>query len=133
MIWRLALSSGIIVIYGAAIVVPHVPSYARVADTDQIYERGQERGDPGPAARKRGPAPAEPEAATGLDDRAVPAALIRLLPRTLRAHRLVTPATVLGWHQRLVARRWTHPRRPGRPPIDVAVAGLVEHKGGYYQ
>jgi putative transposase len=59
-------------------------------------------------------------------DRAVLAALIRLLPRTWRAHRLVTPATVLGWHRRLVARRWTRPRRPGRPPIDVAVAQLVE-------
>lgn len=42
------------------------------------------------------------------------------------AHRLVTPATVLGWHLRRVARHWSYPRRPGRPPIDVAVARLVE-------
>lgn len=59
-------------------------------------------------------------------DRAVLAALIRLLPRALRAHRLVTPATVLAWHQRLVARRWTYPRRPGRPPVDVALTQLIE-------
>ncbi|WP_254550307.1 helix-turn-helix domain-containing protein [Catellatospora tritici] len=59
-------------------------------------------------------------------DRVVLAALIRLLPRALRAHRLVTPATVLGWHRRLVARHWTHRSRPGRPPVDVAVARLVE-------
>jgi putative transposase len=35
--------------------------------------------------------------------RAVMAALIRLLPGKLRAHRLVTPGAVLRWHRRLVA------------------------------
>src|ERR687891_1652907 len=37
-------------------------------------------------------------------DRALFAALIRRLPASLRGHRLVTPATVLRWHRRLVPR-----------------------------
>ena len=36
-------------------------------------------------------------------DRALFAALIRHLPPVLRAHRLVTPVTVLRWHHQLVA------------------------------
>jgi putative transposase len=58
-------------------------------------------------------------------DRAVFAALIRRLPRPLRANRLVTPNTILGWHRRLVRRRWTYPNRTGRPPIDEVVAAVV--------
>ena len=58
-------------------------------------------------------------------DRAVLAALIRRLPRTLRGHRLVAPDTVLRWHRQLVRKKWTYPNRPGRPPIKDVLAALV--------
>jgi transposase InsO family protein len=59
-------------------------------------------------------------------DRAVLAALIRLLPARLRARRLVTPDTVLRWHRRLVTRKWTYPYRTGRHPVSAEIAALIE-------
>ena len=44
----------------------------------------------------------------------------------LRDHRLVTPATVLRWHRRLVTKKWTYPNRSGRPPLDPAIVALIE-------
>jgi putative transposase len=59
-------------------------------------------------------------------DRAVLAALIRHLPTQLRAHRLVTPGTVLRWHRRLITGKWTYPHRTGRPPVSAEIAALIE-------
>jgi putative transposase len=59
-------------------------------------------------------------------DRLVLAALSRLMPRRSWQAFVVTPKTLLRWHRRIVARRWTDVhRRPGRPPIDAEVRRLI--------
>ena len=52
-------------------------------------------------------------------DRLFLAAASRLLPRARWPSFIVTPATLLRWHRRLVAKRWTY-ARPRRSPADAA-------------
>ena len=59
-------------------------------------------------------------------DRAVIAALTRLLPRHLRLHRIVTPGTLLAWHRRLIKNKWTYPNTSGRPPVPEEIRQLVQ-------
>jgi hypothetical protein len=61
-------------------------------------------------------------------DRAIIAALALRLPPARRVGMFVTPGTILGWHRRLVTRRWTTAatRPPGRPSTPT---GLRVGKG----
>jgi putative transposase len=59
-------------------------------------------------------------------ERALIAALTRLLPVRRRRGLLVTPATILRWHRQLIAHRWTtHSARAGRPAIPAGLRVLI--------
>jgi transposase InsO family protein len=59
-------------------------------------------------------------------DRALLAALSRLVPRTAWTSLVVRPETLLRWHRQLVARRWTYaPRKAGRPPLERSLRELI--------
>ncbi len=58
-------------------------------------------------------------------DRALLAALARVMPKCLQARRIVTPGTLLRWHRRLVAAKWRQPRPPARPPVQDELVALI--------
>jgi putative transposase len=59
-------------------------------------------------------------------DRAFISVLAKLLPRSALSFFIVSPSTILSWHRRLVARRWTYPRKgPGRPRLPAETVEFV--------
>jgi putative transposase len=61
-----------------------------------------------------------------LADRALLAAISRVLPRARWSCFFVKPDTLLRWHRRLVASAWTYPHsRTGRPPLNHGVQQLI--------
>jgi transposase InsO family protein len=72
--------------------------------------------------RRTGPRPA-----LTIIDRLCLTAASRFLPRARWCSFLITPATLLGWHRRLVAKRWTYARGAGRPPVRGEIRALALH------
>ena len=59
-------------------------------------------------------------------DRALLAAISRILPRSRWSCFFVRPETVLRWHRRLLAGTWTYSHHQiGRPPLDDEVQQLI--------
>jgi hypothetical protein len=65
---------------------------------------------------------------TGQTERSV-AAVVPRLPQMLRGHRVVTPGTILRWHRRLVAQKWTSPPR-SRPSTRPGRCGRADRAPG---
>ncbi|MGR3939492.1 helix-turn-helix domain-containing protein [Streptomyces sp. BRA346] len=62
-------------------------------------------------------------------DRALLAVLTRLISQALRERRIVSPRTLLTWHQHLVKQKWTQPPSTGRPPLPEEIRGLIIRLG----
>jgi transposase InsO family protein len=59
------------------------------------------------------------------DDRTILTAMSRVVRRDRWAIFLVKPDTIVRWHRRLVAKHWTYPHRPGRPPTITETRGAI--------
>ena len=67
-----------------------------------------------------------PRPKLGPSDRALLAAVSRVLPRSRWSCFFITPETLLRWHRRLAAAAWTYPhRQTGRPPLDQELQQLI--------
>src|SRR5438128_4138452 len=58
-------------------------------------------------------------------DRLFLAAASRVLPKAAWWSFIITPATLLRWHRRLVAKRWTYAHPGGRRPMRREIRELV--------
>jgi hypothetical protein len=106
--------------------LPHVRPPGRLDGAVGAFGGVEGRRVAGAALGGRSAAAPEPQPKLDWADRAVLAALARLLPRPPRMSRLVTPDTLLRWHQRLVRWRWTYRHRVGRPPVDAKLVALIK-------
>jgi transposase len=106
--------------------LPHAVPLHPAARPARPRESRQGPGDPRPASPTHRAVPPSP-ASQAPTRRPSPAR--RGQPRaapTRWSCFLVQPATLLGWHRRLVAGTWTYPHhQTGRPPLDQEVQQLI--------
>jgi len=119
--------------YGADMIGTHVclPGLPAAGDRAVLARAAapvlisQEHGDPRAAPRSGRAAPGKPPTADVLDRPGHTRRAGQDHAQALRARRIVTPGTLLRWHQRLVAAKWRQPRPPGRPPVLDDLAALI--------
>jgi hypothetical protein len=103
-----------------------LPSAAESAVVARPFVGIQGRRAPGATSRSRRAAQSQPDTALGLGGSSGVRRAGPEIAADAAGHRLVTPGTILRWHRRLVTRKWTYPHRIGRPPVDQALASLIE-------
>ena len=104
-----------------------LPGAASVSPTRCLagaVERLQRAGNRRPPPRTCHSPPTRQAAVLTEVDRLFLAAASRCLSRERWRSFLITPATLLRWHRRLVAKRWTFTRQ-GRPPMRREIRDLV--------
>src|SRR6266496_3280102 len=106
--------------------LPHLRPALRLAGPARPVAGFQGRRATRATARGRRAAPHQSPAPAGLGRPRHPRHADPAPAGRLRAHRLITPGTVLRWHHRLVTRKWTYPNRTGRPPVSAEIAALIE-------
>src|SRR6266516_2903440 len=106
--------------------LPHLRPALRLAGPGRPVAGFQGRRATRATARGRRAAPHQSPAPAGLGRPRHPRHADPAPAGRLRAHRLITPGTVLRWHHRLVTRKWTCPNRTGRPPVSAEIAALIE-------
>ena len=106
--------------------LPDLESASRPAGTARTRIGSQGRRTARPSPRGRRTPQNQPQAPPGLGR---PSPVRRPHPTSARSAAqspLITPATVLRWHQRLVTKKWTYPNQSGRPPLAPTIAALIE-------
>ena len=111
--------------FARVVPLPYRPSAAGTGGTARPGRSFEGARDPCAPARAVDPPSAGRSAAVRASDRLVLAALSRVAPRRSWSEFPVRPETLLRWHRRLIARRWTLAFDPGPTRSAVRIRRVV--------